>query len=65
MTLDNTTVDPAEVRLDKFAEDMLSFRANDFGYPMNHKSRLIGFYRRLADLQNLDLSLIPSNVHGR
>lgn len=59
MTLNNTTVDPAEVRLDKFAGDMLSFRANDFGYPMNHKSRLIGFYRWFAG-SGLNL-MVPNN----
>ena len=59
MTLNNIAADPAEVRLDKFAGGMLSYRANDFGYPLNHKSQLIGFYRWFAG-SGLNL-MVPNN----
>ena len=37
--------DPAEVRLDAFAGDIVANRRYDIGYPLNQKSRLIGFYK--------------------
>jgi histidine decarboxylase len=38
-------IDPAEVRLDRFAGDVFNGREDNLGYPMNQKSALIGFYR--------------------
>ena len=41
-------IDPVEARLDDFAADIVLNRAYDFGYPMNQKSQLIGFYKWFA-----------------
>ena len=38
-------IDPVEARLDRFAGDVIKSRAYDLGFPLNQKSRLIGFYR--------------------
>ena len=40
--------DSAEARLDEFAADIVMNRKYDFGYPMNQKSQLIGFYKWFA-----------------
>lgn len=41
----DTSIDPAEIRLDHFAGDVVTKRPNDIGYPQNQKSRLLGFYK--------------------
>ncbi|MBE7004530.1 MAG: pyridoxal-dependent decarboxylase [Ruminococcaceae bacterium] len=43
----STGIDLAEARLDEFAARAYQAKANAFGYPVNHKSRLIGFYKWL------------------
>ncbi len=50
MSSNNAGIDPAEVRLDKFAGDIVSERANDMGYPMNQSSELRGFYLSLIHI---------------
>ena len=37
--------DPALARLDTFAADVVTRKNQEFGYPINQKSRLIGFYK--------------------
>lgn len=49
--------DPAEVRLDTFAGDIITNRAFDIGYPMNQRSRLIGFYKWFAG-SGLNLTMV-------
>ena len=34
-----------EARLDKFAGDIVTSKGNEIGYPVNQKSKLIGFYK--------------------
>ena len=61
-------VDSAEARLDKFAGDIVSERANDMGYPMNQSSELRGFYRWFSG-SGLNLTMVnncgdPFDVGG-
>ncbi len=42
------TADPAEARLDDLAASVFLRKLHDFGYPVNQKSRLIGFYKWLS-----------------
>lgn len=44
MSID-TRIDPAEARLDAYAGDIVMNRNYDMGYPVNQKSRLMGFYK--------------------
>lgn len=50
-------IDPVEARLDSYAGDMISYRANDIGYPVNQKSKLIDFYRWFGG-SGLNLSMV-------
>ncbi|MBR3246230.1 MAG: hypothetical protein IKF90_26580, partial [Parasporobacterium sp.] len=49
--------DPAEVRLDAFAGDIVANRRYDIGYPLNQKSRLIGFYKWFSG-SGLNLTMV-------
>ena len=40
--------DPTEARLDEFAGSVMQRKNYDFGYPLNQKSKLIGFYKWLS-----------------
>lgn len=42
-----TKVDLIEAKLDKIAADIVTSRANDFGYPMNLTSCMLNFYKWL------------------
>ncbi len=42
---ENKIVDLAEARLDDLAASVVTRKQHDFGYPVNQKSRLVGFYR--------------------
>ncbi len=59
MKNENATVaiDPAEARLDEFAAEMVTKKYHDFGYPLNHKSQLIGFYRWFSG-SGLNLAMV-------
>ena len=50
-------IDPAEARLDEFAAGIVTGRGYDFGYPLNQKSQLIGFYRWFAG-SGLNLAMV-------
>ena len=50
-------IDPVEALLDSYAGDMISYRANDIGYPVNQKSKLIDFYRWFGG-SGLNLSMV-------
>ena len=68
MSATNAGIDPAEARLDKFAGDIVSERANDMGYPMNQSSELRGFYRWFSG-SGLNLTMVnncgdPFDVGG-
>ncbi len=54
---DNNNADPAEVRLDDLAASVVARKLHDFGYPVNQKSRLIGFYRWLSG-SGLNLAMV-------
>ena len=43
----NSGIDLCEARLDDFMASIISKKSRDFGYPINRKSLLIGFYRWL------------------
>ncbi|MCR4657694.1 MAG: hypothetical protein K5770_15925 [Lachnospiraceae bacterium] len=45
MSSDNKQIDAIEARLDEFAASAMLQKTYDFGYPLNQKSKLIGFYR--------------------
>ena len=49
--------DPAEVRLDAFAGDIVVNRRYDIGYPLNQKSRLIDFYKWFSG-SGLNLTMV-------
>ena len=49
--------DPAEVRLDAFAGDIVVNRRYDIGYPSNQKSRLIDFYKWFSG-SGLNLTMV-------
>ena len=53
----NSKADPAEVRLDDLAAYVMTRKVHDFGYPVNQKSRLIGFYRWLLG-SGLNLAMV-------
>jgi histidine decarboxylase len=55
--VNNTGIDYAEARLDEFAGEIVTSRANDMGYPMNQKSQLKGFYRWFAG-SGLNLTMV-------
>ena len=44
-----TKIDLIEARLDKIAADIVTSRANDFGYPMNLTSCMLNFYKWFQD----------------
>lgn len=48
MGVDNLNFDPYEARLDEFAASIMMNKQQAFGYPVNQKSKLIGFYRWLS-----------------
>ncbi len=50
-------IDPAEVRLDNLAASIVTSKKYSFGYPVNQKSRLIGFYRWLSG-SGLNLAMV-------
>ncbi len=54
---ENNKVDPAEVRLDELAGSVVARKKHCFGYPVNQKSRLIGFYRWLSG-SGLNLAMV-------
>lgn len=45
MERDNNVDNSVEIRLDKFAGDIIIKRKNDIGYPQNQKSQLRNFYK--------------------
>lgn len=49
--------DPAEARLDSFAADLITRKLREFGYPVNQKSQLIGFYKWFAG-SGLNLAMV-------
>ena len=49
--------DPAEVRLDAFAGDIVVNRRYDIGYPLNQKSKLIDFYKWFSG-SGLNLTMV-------
>ena len=53
----DSRMDPAEVRLDAFAGDIVLNRSTDLGYPMNQKSQLKGFYKWFAG-SGLNLTMV-------
>ena len=44
---DNSSTDPAQIRLDDFAYEIVTRKSRDLGYPTNQKSLLVGFYKWL------------------
>ena len=50
-------MDPAQVRLDEFAASVVTRKLQEFGYPVNQKSRLISFYKWFAG-SGLNLAMV-------
>ena len=58
----------AEARLDQFAGDIVVRKSHDLGYPVNQKSKLVGFYKWLSG-SGINLAMVnnagdPFNIHG-
>ena len=54
-------IDPAEARLDILAGDIITKKAYEIGYPVNQRSKLIGFYRWFS---GSGLNLVMANNVG-
>ena len=47
VNFNDSSIDPAQVRLDDFAYEIVTRKSRDLGYPTNQKSLLVGFYKWL------------------
>ncbi|MCR5357197.1 MAG: aminotransferase class V-fold PLP-dependent enzyme [Lachnospiraceae bacterium] len=63
-----TNINAIEARLDEFAGSAMIQKTHDFGYPLNQKSRLIGFYKWLSgsglNISTLDNAGDPFDIRG-
>ena len=55
--MSQSCLDPAQARLDAFAADVVTRKLKEFGYPVNQKSLLVGFYRWFAG-SGLNLAMV-------
>ncbi|MCR4740571.1 MAG: aminotransferase class V-fold PLP-dependent enzyme [Lachnospiraceae bacterium] len=69
MSINNISYDPYEARLDDFAASVMKQKTVDFGYPLNQKSKLVGFYKWIAgsgiNLSTLDNAGDPFDIHEK
>lgn len=55
----SSDINSIEARLDDFAASVMEQKINDFGYPLNQKSKLVGFYKWLYG-SGLNLSILDN-----